>query len=268
MVEYHDEVGIAYCRQAVGNDERRAPTHDAVHTPLHKLFGMCVDARGGLVEDEYARVGHSGTSDGQQLAFTCREVAAVTAEHGVVALCQSAYEVVGPHQSGSLATLFVSGVESSVTYVVEHTGREQVCLLQHNTHRTPQRLQSDVVHVNSVVEQVALALLHIVKSVDEVDNRRFTGTRSSHEGNLLAGQSIDIDVEEHLLFRHIAEVDVAEVHIAQHRRPIPQCLVAVVLLGFGIHQAEHALSTYRGIEHGVDLLRHVRDGLRETLVQL
>ena len=73
-----------------------------------------------------------------------------------------------------------------------------------------------------------------------------------------------------------------EVHVAPHWNapflgegrgglcplPILHRHRTIVLLRLGIHQLEHTLGTHRCIQHGVDLLRHMADGLCKTLVQL
>ena len=77
MVEYDDLVGIAHGGEPMGDDEGGTALHEAVHSLLYKTLGTGVDAGGGLVEDEYGRIGYRGTTDGQQLSLALREVASV-----------------------------------------------------------------------------------------------------------------------------------------------------------------------------------------------
>ena len=57
-------------------------------------------------------------------------------------------------------------------------------------------------------------MLDLVETVDEVDDGGLACSRSPHEGNLLPGVRVDVDVEEHLLSAGISEIYILEVHVA------------------------------------------------------
>ena len=152
MVEDDDLVGIAYGGETVGDNEGGAPAHDAIHAALHQLLRVGIDGASGLVEDEHRRIRHGCSRNRQQLALALREVAAVAAEHRVIAVGETQDEVVGTHQPCSLAALLVGGIQPAVADVVEHRCREEMCLLQHDAHRTAQGIELDVVDGNAIVE--------------------------------------------------------------------------------------------------------------------
>ena len=137
-----------------------------------------------------------------------------------------------------------------------------MCLLQHDTHRTAQRVLADVGDGDTVVED--LSFLDVVEAVDEVDDGGLTGSRTTYEGYLLSGVRVDVDIKKNLLFGGVAEVDISEVDIALR---IGKFFCSMIHLGLGIHKAEHAFGSDSGVEYGVDLLGDVGDGLGETLVQ-
>ena len=58
-------------------------------------LGLDVDARGGVVEDEDARVHHEGPRDGDALALAAAEREAAFADDRVVALGEGCDELVG-----------------------------------------------------------------------------------------------------------------------------------------------------------------------------
>ena len=180
----------------MGNDKGGAPLHDAVHAALHHLLGAGVDARGGLIENECGGIGHGCPGNGQQLALTLREVAAVAGEHGLIAVGKAADEVVGIDQLCGLDAFFVGGVEPSVAYVFHNGPGEEVCLLQHNAERAAEVGLADAAYGQLVV--VDHSVLDVVESVNEVDDGGLSCTRSSHDGNLLTSLGVERDVEKHL----------------------------------------------------------------------
>jgi len=64
VVDDEELVGLADRAQAVGDDEGGTAVHEAQQPLLDLLLGARVDAAGGLVEDEDARVGQDGAGDG------------------------------------------------------------------------------------------------------------------------------------------------------------------------------------------------------------
>lgn len=67
LLEYHDAVGIAHRREPVGDHERRAAAHEAVHAVLHDALRARIDRARCLVEDQHGRIGDRGPSDREKL---------------------------------------------------------------------------------------------------------------------------------------------------------------------------------------------------------
>ena len=84
-VEQHDPVGQADGREAVGDDQRRAPLHEDAQRRVDALLHLDVDGAGGVVEDQDGRVDQQGAGDGDPLALAARERVAALADHGLVA---------------------------------------------------------------------------------------------------------------------------------------------------------------------------------------
>ena len=80
VLEHDDQVGVADRREPVRDDERGAAGEETTERPLDLALGADVDRRGGLVEDQDARVGEEGTGEGDELALTEREAGAALAE--------------------------------------------------------------------------------------------------------------------------------------------------------------------------------------------
>lgn len=84
-------------------------------------------------------------------------------------------------------------------------------LLQDDAHTLTEGILADIGDGDAVVED--MTALYLVETVDEVDDGGLTGSRASHEGDLLSGVGIDIDIEEYLFLGGIAEVDILEVYV-------------------------------------------------------
>ncbi len=54
--------------------ETGAPAQEPCHCALYEHLGTSVNGAGGLVQDEYLRVGQERACDGEQLTFTLRKV--------------------------------------------------------------------------------------------------------------------------------------------------------------------------------------------------
>src|SRR5688572_12298793 len=62
-LEHDDAIGLADRREPVGDDERRAPSHEPAERFLHELLRFRIERRGRLVEQQDARVTHQSARD-------------------------------------------------------------------------------------------------------------------------------------------------------------------------------------------------------------
>ena len=72
VLEHDDQVGVANRREPVGNDECRASCEQRPEAALDPSFGLDVDARRRLVENEKHRLGEKRTGERDQLPLTER----------------------------------------------------------------------------------------------------------------------------------------------------------------------------------------------------
>ena len=111
VVEDDDLLGQRDRAGAVGDDEGGAAAHDLLQRGPDAELGLDVDAAGGVVEDEDARVHHERPRDRDALALAAAEREAALTDDGLVALGERLDEVVGlrglrtpPGVVGSLAS--------------------------------------------------------------------------------------------------------------------------------------------------------------------
>src|SRR5271157_4356696 len=82
---YHQNlVGTANSGQAMRDDERGAPLHQVREAFLDHALRLGVEAGGGFVQDENARVGQDSARNRDPLALSAREFDAAFADDGVV----------------------------------------------------------------------------------------------------------------------------------------------------------------------------------------
>ena len=118
LVHDEDQVGVADGRQAMRDDEGRAAGEQLLQRCLDELLAARVDAGGGLVQDEDARVGEQSARDAEELALTLAEVAAALAECRRIAVREAQDEVVCVGRAGCCLDLGVGRVEAPVADIV------------------------------------------------------------------------------------------------------------------------------------------------------
>ena len=124
-LEHDDLVGQRDRREAVGDHERRAALH---HLAQRRLISCSVEAsteRGGVVEDQDARVGEQRARDRDPLALAAGERQAALADERVVAVGQLVDEAVGLRAPRRLLDLLARRVGPRVGDVVVHGGGEE-----------------------------------------------------------------------------------------------------------------------------------------------
>ena len=65
-----DKVSMDDGREAVSDDDRRAPRHQTIERTLHEALTLRIESRGRLVEDQDWRIFHDGPSDSDALALS------------------------------------------------------------------------------------------------------------------------------------------------------------------------------------------------------
>ena len=98
-------------REAMGDDERRAPLHQRLERALHERLVLGVERGGRFVQQQHRRVLEDGAGDGDALALAARDRRAALAERRIVALRQSGNEAVrrGLRAAAAIASRVASG---------------------------------------------------------------------------------------------------------------------------------------------------------------
>ena len=134
--------------QPVGDGGAVRPSVSPLDGVAQRHLGGRVDRRGGLVQDQAARVGQVAAGQGDQLALAHRQVVAALADPGVHALRQPVDPAAQP-QGLEAARLAVAGVGAAHADVLGHAGVEQEAVLGDHDQRRAQRGQADLAQVDA-----------------------------------------------------------------------------------------------------------------------
>ncbi len=111
---------------------------------------------------------------------------------------------------------FFGGIELSVADIVTDCSGEQEIVLRHNPHLLPEafnRYLPDIVSIDP-----DLTALNVIKTADQIDNRCFTGTGRTNQGNRFTGFNIKAHVIQNLHIILIGKVHMGKGYPAFDRR--------------------------------------------------
>ena len=175
-----------------------------------------VDRRGGVVEDEHARVGEHGPGDGDALALPARQRVAPLADLRLVAVGHGAHELVGPGQAGGPLDGGGIGVGLGEGDVGGDGVAEEEGVLEHGRHRTAEVAEAHLPHVDAVEQHPAAG--HVVEARDQTGDRRLAAAGGADEGDRRAGGDVEVEAVEHGVGEPLR---VAERHVVEPHVPAP-----------------------------------------------
>src|SRR6185437_12351146 len=80
-LENDDSIRRSHRAQPVGDNNRRAPLHQKLQGVLQLCLSLGIHVRGGLVENQNARVGKQRSRKGDELSLTSGKIRAALGEH-------------------------------------------------------------------------------------------------------------------------------------------------------------------------------------------
>ena len=176
----------------MGDDKYGSALHELVHSFFDQRLGSGVNGGCCLVKNQHRRIGNGGTGNREKLALALGEVGSVGGQHRVVAVRQTADEGIRIRNFGRTFNFFLRGIEFSKTDIFCYGSREQMGILQNDTEGVAQSVFFDIFYVNAVVDN--RTALDVVETVDQVRDRRFSGSCGTDKSNFLAWFGIQADV--------------------------------------------------------------------------
>ncbi|KAL3661086.1 hypothetical protein V7S43_013695 [Phytophthora oleae] len=210
-------VRLADRRQSMSNDDRRTPLqrHHLVQSFLHHLLALRVQGTRGFVQQQDVRVLQDGTSDGDTLLLTTRQLLTLHTDLGIVAVREFGDESVRVGHLGSFLDLFLTGFGSeTVGDVLSDSTDEQCGLLTDKTDLTPKPVEVEVTCINAIEQH--LTFDGVVKPLNKGYTSTFTAAARSTECNSLSSFDSEVVVAEdsHLRSCWVPEEDVLELNLA------------------------------------------------------
>jgi len=199
----------------------------APQTLLHEQLGKGVDVRGGLVQDQDARIGQERAGEGYQLPLADAEVLAALANYGFVARGQLRDQLMGADDTSGVLNLGIRRGQAAIANVVANRPGEKKRFLQDHADLRAKRLLCYVADVISVDEH--LPAFHVVEPLQQAGNRALPRAGRPNDGDGLPGFDVQVEIIEHGHIRLVAERDVAELDISLNARQLPRIRLVLYL---------------------------------------
>src|SRR5690606_24756675 len=233
LVHDEDLVGGLDGGEAVRDHEGGAAAAEVLESVPDEGLALGVEAGGGLVEDEDARIGDDGARDGDALALAAGELDAALADDGVVAVVEALDELVAVRDAGGGADLFEGGAGACERDVLADGAVEEEVVLEDDAELGAVVLEPDGGEVLAVDEDAARE--RAVEGHDEVDERALPRPTGPDERGGGAGGRVEGDILEDGHAGRVLEADVLEDDVAHH---LAERLAVRVVVGLGGHAAD------------------------------
>ncbi len=192
ILQNHDGVGVAHGGEAVGDHKGGPFCHQTVHALLDVLFCSRIDGARRFIEDQNRCLGYRRSRDIKKLSLALTQIRAVALKNGVIALWKPHDKGMGRCHLRRLNDLLVCGIKPSVADILHDRSRKQVGVLKNHGDVAAQLVPLNMADINAVDSDGPA--LDIVEAVDEVRDRRLSGSCGTHEGDLLSRPRVEADI--------------------------------------------------------------------------
>ncbi len=210
VVEHDDAVAADNARQTVRQRQRRASLHQSVQCFLYCGFVLGVDCRQRLIKNKDRRVAKQRTRNGHPLALTTRELDALLANDGVVALRKRHNKVVdvgGP--GGFLNVIWVSIRPPNADIFINSAVKQERVLINDRDHAADlcERKFAQIVPADADT-----ALVRVIESQQQSDDRGFTAPRGADDTDPRTCSDMKIETIVNISSRpRIPEMNIIEI---------------------------------------------------------
>ena len=175
----------------MGYDKYGPSLHQGIHAFFDKLFRPGIDGAGGFIQNQHRRVGNCRSGNGKQLSLALGKIGAVAVKHGLITLGKPSDKGIRIGDAGCFLYFFIRCLQSAIADIIGNGPGKQVGILDYHGQGTAQILFADIPDIQAVVGDGAA--LDLIKTVDQVDNRRLSRACGAYKGYFLAGLCIQAD---------------------------------------------------------------------------
>ncbi|SGY44352.1 BQ5605_C001g00146 [Microbotryum silenes-dioicae] len=233
-----DDVRGLNCRETMRDGDRRSTFGGLVERRLYNLLGFGVECRGRFVQQQDLGVADQGTSNGDALLLTTRELRSFATDLGRVPIGQGHDKVVN-----------VGILASSLDLLL--------WLLRDKRHVVTVRVDIEARDVLTIDHDVAGQ--GIVESFDKLNQSRFTATGGADDGDELSWLDLEIEATEYADVRsgRVTEMDVLELDVAVALGQLLAARILGVDLGARVHQVNSIGGGTSGLGHVGDIVEDI-----------
>ncbi len=181
LVHHQDAVGADDARQAVGEDERGAPDHEAIEGFLNDLLVFGIDRGQRLVQNQDRRIAQKRARDCDALPLAARQAHAALADDGSIALRQARDEFMGVGRARGVFKLGLGRIGAAHAQIVLDGAVEQIAVLADHGDERTQILQRDFAQI--LAAHTDRAALRIVKTKKELRDRRLARAATADDAD-------------------------------------------------------------------------------------
>ena len=166
LLHHYDFVGVADCREPVGDHYRGPVLHKICKGLLHQPFALRIQRRGRLVQDKYWRILQHCPRNGQPLALASRKFAAPVAYVRLIAVFHLHYKVMRIGDLGRVIYILLAHVRHTERYVVVNRIVKQNGLLSHYSHERDKAFNPVILYITSVKQDFAAC--NVIKARQQI----------------------------------------------------------------------------------------------------
>ena len=269
-LQHQDEIGPADLAEPVGDEERRSLAADAIHRLLDAVFGGAVDGAGAVIQDQDARIGQEGASDGNALSLAAGQGHAALADLCRVALFKVQDEFMRLSLAGGALDVFLGRFGHAKGDVLGDGARKEKDVLLDGRDLGAQRFQFPVAHVDPIDQY--LSALHVKNAIDQSGERALSAAGPADDGHGFAGLDAEADIAKYIGRRSgfAAGPCTAAVH---ESAPVVLCALAVTKIDRAkrhctLNRPLHAGRVLVQIGLGVDQFQNATRAGKPQLSQL
>ncbi|MPL75551.1 hypothetical protein SDC9_21375 [bioreactor metagenome] len=212
--DHHDPVGVAHGREAVRDDQRRAPFGKVRERLRHLCLGGGVERRRGLVEKQDRRVAQHRAGDRHTLALPARQRRAARAGGRFEAKRHRVGELGHMGDLKGLGQCRLADVGATQKHVFADRLVKECRVLCHHREHVAQR--AEIERRDRHAAHGDRAAVRIDEPGEQVEDGGLAGTRGADEGGGLARFGGEAEPAQHRLAA-IAQPHVVEPHLGRRR---------------------------------------------------
>ena len=188
----------------MGHDKARSPLHHGGKRFLNPNFRARIYGGGRLIQNQHRGQAEHHSGNTKELFLSLGKASAVLPDHRIIPLGKSLDKTVGMGRFRGGDYFFLRGVRPAHHDIIPDRPGFQPCFLQYHPvifTQAPSRHFPDICAVHT-----DFPFVHVIKPHQQIDHRRFSTARRTHNSHSLARLHRQVQIRNQLFIRHIGKV--------------------------------------------------------------